>query len=102
MTTVKITTESPEMATLLIEILMEVEQAKLKHPYWPDDNVKRAAIILEEAGEIIREANSLDEGKGDYMNLRTEIIQTAGTCLRMLNYLNEDQKRAFFIKEIKA
>lgn len=68
-----------------------MNRAKAKHPQWPTDNVKRAAIVLEEAGEVIREANQLDEGKGSLTGLRNELIQCAGTCLRMLDVLNEDE-----------
>ncbi len=93
MVTIKITTETPEMAAIIVQVLMEVERAMEKHPVWPTDNVKRAAIIIEEAGELVREANLLDEGKGSISNLKTECIQTAGTCLRMLHYLNEDQNK---------
>ena len=91
MTKLTIETDTPETATILIEIMCEVERAERKYPDWPSCNVKRAAIILEEAGELIREANQLDEGKGSITNLRTETIQTAATCIRMLKSLKADQ-----------
>ncbi len=83
----KITTESPEMAMIIINVMTEMERAEILHPVWPECNVKRSAIILEEAGELIREANLLDEGKGDVMDLKNEIIHCAATCLRMLKEL---------------
>jgi hypothetical protein len=87
MTELKIKTDSPEAAVILIEILSEVQRAETKYPNWPECNVKRAAIVLEEAGELIREANQLDEGTGSFSNLRTEAIQTAAMCIRLLKHL---------------
>lgn len=87
MTELKIKTESPEAAVIIIEILSEVNRAENKYPTWPECNVKRAAIVMEEAGELIREANLLDEGKGSVSNLRTEAIQTAAMCVRLLRHL---------------
>ena len=97
MTRLTIETDTPETATTLIEIMSEVERAENKFPVWPTCNVKRAAIILEEAGELIREANLLDKGKGSVINLRTEIIQTAAMCIRMLKFLKDDQ-----LKEVRS
>lgn len=91
-TTLKIVTETPESAMAIMEIMMEVERAIKKHPEWPNCNIKRAAIVIEEAGELIREANLLDEGKGDLENLRTEAIQVAATAIRMLRALQGDKQ----------
>ena len=84
MTELKLQVESPEMAVIIIQVLQEMRSAQSKHPEWPEDNVKRAAIVLEEAGEVIREANLLDEGHGSVDGLKSELVQTAGTCLRHL------------------
>ncbi len=90
-TTLTITTTSPEEATLIIEILNEMEAAKNKHPIWPTCPVHRASIVAEEAGEVVREANHIREGHGDIKALRTELIQTAGTCIRMLNIMEQEK-----------
>lgn len=90
MTQLTITTNTPEEATLLVEILTEIRRAKEKHPIWSTCNVKRAAIVIEEAGEVIREANHLDEGHGDVRLLRNELIQTAGTCIRFLTLIDAE------------
>lgn len=92
MTELKLTLRSPEIAATIVSILSELSRAEVKHPTWPVDNVKRAAIVCEEAGEVIREANLLDEGKGSLSDLKIELIQCAGTCIRMLNEMNEDYK----------
>lgn len=87
-----IDTDSAGEAALLIEILAEIARAKAKHPLWPDDHVSRAAIIAEEAGEVIREANHLREGHGNVKNLRLELIQTAATCIRMANLMDTENE----------
>jgi len=91
-TSLQITTESPEEATLLIEILAELRSAKKQYPIWPKDPVKRAAIVMEEAGEVVREANHIDEGKGNPKALRMELIQTAAMCIRMANLMDAEKQ----------
>ncbi len=92
--TLKITVQSPEEAMVLIEILEEIKKATAKHPVWPPDAVSRAAIVSEEAGEVIREANHIREGHGDPKALRLELIQTAGTCIRMINIMDTEKSNA--------
>ena len=79
----------PEVATAIILILQEFRNATKKHPVWPKCNIKRAALVAEEAGELIREANQLDEDKGSLLHLKMEAIQTASTALRMVTVLGE-------------
>jgi len=79
------------MAGAVVMVLAEMQRAIHKHPEWPVDNVKRAAIVAEESGELIREANLLDEGKGSLSVLKNECIQTAAMCFRMLDALNSDE-----------
>ena len=92
MTELNLRVTSPEIASSIVSVIEEVTRAEKKHPVWTKDNVKRAAIVLEEAGEVIREANRLDEGVGCLKELRIEIIQTAATCFRMLNEMTKDEQ----------
>lgn len=75
---------------ILSELTEEVNAATEKHPVWPKDNVHRAAIVAEEAGEVVREANHLLEGHGSIDLLRMELIQTGATVIRMLDQLDND------------
>jgi len=86
-----ITNQDTEFLTAVILVLTELEKAEKKHPKWPKDYVKRAAIVLEEAGELIREANLLDEGKGSLENIKTECVQTAATSLRLLKIMGGEK-----------
>lgn len=92
MTTIKITTEKPEVAALLIDIMIEVERAEAKHPIWPTCHIKQIAIIAEEAGELIREGNLIDEGAGTFAQARKEAIETAATCIRFLTRIKQTEE----------
>jgi hypothetical protein len=74
----------PEVMCITREMMEEVLSAIKKHPTWPECSVQRAAIIMEEAGEVIREANHIREGHRDKAHLRAELIQLGGTVYRML------------------
>lgn len=78
---------------IIRDILLEVKRAKELHPKFPDTLVKRTAIMAEEAGEAIKEANLIeDEGKGSIENYKAELIQTAAMCVRILEAMeNEDE-----------
>lgn len=87
----KLKVSTPEIAGAIVMVLAEMNRAISKHPSWPTDNVKRSAIVVEEAGELIREANRIDEGVGSLDELKNECIQTAAMCFRMLDALAEDR-----------
>ena len=92
MTELNLTLPTPEFAATIVSVLEEMRRALNNHPQWPTCNVKRAAIVLEEAGEAIREANQLDEGKGSLQALKIELTQTAAMCFRMLNAISDDEQ----------
>lgn len=82
-------------ASILDDILRELRRAKKKHRSWPDHIVARAAIVGEEAGELIRAAilYKYEPEKGtearveQYAALRKEAIQTAAMAIRFLETL---------------
>lgn len=63
----------------------EVERARKKHPTWPKgDPLFAAAIVMEEAGELMRAAVQF-RGEGGALELcDEEAIQTAAMCIRFL------------------
>lgn len=66
-------------------ILIELTQARRKHPSWPEnDKLLGAAIIAEESGEAIRAAVQLVAESGNEAALFREVIQTAAVCVRFL------------------
>lgn len=73
---------------VVLEVLAELDRAKKLHPNFPAGIVRQVAIMAEEAGEAIREANRIeDDGIGDLAELRTELIQTAAMCLRVIEHM---------------
>ena len=67
-------------------VRLEVENAQRKHPVWaPGGITHAAAIVAEEAGELVREALHLEhEGCGDEKKYLDEAIQTAAVAIRLL------------------
>jgi len=63
----------------------EVERARKKHPTWPkDDPLFAAAIVMEEAGELMRAAVQFRGEGGQLGACDEEAIQTAAMCIRFL------------------
>jgi hypothetical protein len=69
-------------------ILSELSRAEEKHPEWPADVVHAAAILNEEAGELIQAALDFHCGKGDKLRLIEEATQCGAMALRFLVHLN--------------
>lgn len=72
---------------IIAMILAELTAARRKHPHFPNDVVYGAAIVAEEAGELIRAANDyrlLDAGSEAMLR---EAAQTAVTAIRFLEMM---------------
>ncbi|MNE11263.1 hypothetical protein D3C80_1040130 [compost metagenome] len=83
-----ITIEVPvELAPILEIVLRNYRHAVEKHPVFPNDLIKQAAIVAEEAGELLREANNNNSSLS-----RHECYQTAAVSIRMLTYLENNHK----------
>lgn len=75
---------------VLCAIIAEMERAERIHE-WPEDKVHAAAIVGEEAGELLQAANDyVHEGKFDTSRMREEAIQTAATAVRFLKELQKE------------
>lgn len=89
--------ENPTVTRALIGAVLELARAERLYPDWPanPDPVYMVAIMAEEAGEAVRAANNLKWGhrRGTpaeaEAKLKTELIQTAAMCLRMLKHIPE-------------
>lgn len=76
-------------------VLLELESAYKNHPIWPGNHVTGAAIILEEAGELIQSVldvywHGLIEEKS---NMVDEAIQTAAMVVRFLIELDNTKTK---------
>jgi hypothetical protein len=73
------------VASSLNDILIELARAERLHPDWPTDIVHQVAIMAEESGESVRAALRCHYNEGAGIDdLRTELVQTAAMCLRVL------------------
>ena len=60
-----------------------ISYAKGKHGTFPQDPVKACALLAEESGEAIREANHIDEGKDAEKEMMHEIFQVVAVAYRI-------------------
>ena len=67
------------------DIVQELIIAKEKHPKWPKDWVHRAAIVQEEAGELIRAALQHEYEDAMISDMEEEAIQTGAMAIRFLS-----------------
>ena len=78
--------------TALKLILEELNRAQSIHPFWPDDHIHQAAILGEEAGEVLQATLDYRYFEGDFKQIEKETIQTAAMALRLLIGLKPHNK----------
>jgi len=65
----------------------ELQKAKSKFPQWPTDIIHAAAIVAEEAGELVRAAVQVTYEKKSITQALNEAVHTAATAIRFIeNY----------------
>ena len=69
-----------------LKIQTEVNRARDRYPQWPTNLVMAASIALEEAGEVLKDCNTLQwaQGDADIESGRKEAIQAAAMWIRFL------------------
>ncbi|QZE57922.1 hypothetical protein MPK70_gp046 [Erwinia phage pEa_SNUABM_33] len=85
-------------------ILNELRDAETDHPTWPEECIHAASIVVEEAGELLRDCATFEEN-GDARlieNMRIEAMQTGAMALRFLKNLPFSQKRTIPNKAIRS
>jgi len=65
-------------------IILELERAEIKHPVWPYDIVHGAAILAEEAGEVVKAALDVHYANGSIEALKLELAHTGAMAIRNL------------------
>lgn len=66
----------------------EMERAKAKFPWWPEDQIHAAAIVGEEAGELLQATLQCKYENGSIEKVRKEAIQTATMAIRFLENIS--------------
>lgn len=74
------------LEAITLESLNELHRARLLYPNWPADIVHASAVMLEEAGEVLKSANEVRWSQKDatIADVRKEVIQTIAMCYRLL------------------
>ncbi len=73
---------------------VELNKAIKKHPTYPPDMFQQIAIMMEEAGETVKAVLHYHYENGSILDVKKELIQTAAMCMRMLNYLEEQEEQS--------
>ncbi|UJD79840.1 hypothetical protein FS595_09065 [Serratia rubidaea] len=71
----------------IAQVKEELEKAEKKHPAWPTDAVHAAAILGEEAGELIKAAIDYHYHGGSLEDVRIEAAQVGAMAIRVLGGL---------------
>jgi NTP pyrophosphatase (non-canonical NTP hydrolase) len=71
----------------IAEICEELTRAEAKHPSWPEDVIHGAAILAEEAGEVIQAAIDVHYYGRSLHELRRELVQVGAMAVRNLIHL---------------
>lgn len=66
-------------------VLIELERAKNMWPEWPDDLIHQAAIVGEEAGEVLQSSLEATYEEAPADAAVYEAVQTAAVALRFIS-----------------
>lgn len=75
---------SDKAQAIVDAIFDELGRAQRLHPVWPCDTIHQAAILSEEAGEVVKAANNYVYHGGDMQQIRNELVQVGAMVVRML------------------
>lgn len=75
-------------------ILDELARAEQKFPKWPTDPVHAAAVVAEEAGELVQAALQHTYERDCWSEMVKEAVQTGAMALRFLIWSPEMERRA--------
>lgn len=75
-----------DVASSVLSVLRELERALSKFPQWPNDPIHAAAVLQEEAGELVQGAlqATYEPHKSDPADVEVEAVQTGAMAIRWL------------------
>lgn len=88
----KVIKKAHEKYNPMVAIETAIRSAEAKFPWWPDDPVHAAAIVVEEAGELQQAALQFVYEGGSVENLEKEALHTAAMANRFLQHLDFYQR----------
>lgn len=74
----------PAVKRALISLSLEMDRALVKHPVWPIDHIHQAAIVVEEAGELLQAALQHKFEDKPFQAMQIEAIHTGAMAIRFL------------------
>jgi len=74
-------------------ILLALDHAEEKHPYWPEDAIHAAAVVAEESGELQQAALQFTYDRHTPAAMLTEAAQVGAMAVRFL--MHSDRIAAF-------
>ena len=74
----------PAVKRALISLSCELDRALVKYPVWPIDHIHQAAIVVEEAGELIQAALQHKFEDKPFQAIQKEAIHTGAMAVRFL------------------
>jgi len=79
--------------SIIDTVFDELWRASEAFPDWPEDYVHAAAIVSEEAGELLQAANNLvhEQKPSSVRDMKKEAIQTAAMAVRFIINLPEEE-----------
>ena len=77
-----------EVKDIFDDIFVELRKAEAKFPGWPEDPVHGAAIVAEEAGELVQAALDWYYERGKSKDVEVEALHTAAMAIRFLVFMN--------------
>lgn len=78
-----------DVKRILLAFVTEMSCGEDMHPAWPVDNIYAAAIVAEEAGEVVKAALQATFEGQPKNNIRIELVQTGAMALRFLKNFPE-------------
>ena len=70
-------------------VMTELNRAEEAHPDWPKDDVRAAAVVAEESGELVKVVLDHEEKNTSRYAIITEAVQTAASAIRFLKNFEE-------------
>jgi hypothetical protein len=68
----------------MLDVWVELAAAREKHPRWPVDVIHQAAVLAEEAGEVVKAALDMTYAGGSVKDVYKEARQVGAMAIRLL------------------
>jgi hypothetical protein len=103
-------TKAEVEADVLTDIYTELRRAEQIHPRLPDDNLRRAGIVCEESGEVMKAAmdatrqpkDSFNQLIEEHVDLYNETLHVAAASIRNLIAMKPELEKLIRAGELQS